>query len=82
MQSEILLESRSARLQLCKKENISILEKVGQLVTLPKTALATTKQVAEFYRVSEKTIETLVVRHRDEFIKCGYKVFHKKDYQI
>ena len=78
MQSEILLESRSARLQLCKEENTSILERVGQLVTLPETVYATTKQVAQFYQVSESAIKMVVSRNPDELVACGYKLLHKK----
>ena len=54
-------------------DRTDVLEKVGHLATLPSGTQATTKQVAEFYDVPEKTISSIVVDHRAELEAHGYE---------
>lgn len=79
MNELILCESLTLRKELCTDKNTSVLEKVGQLVFLPKTHYTTLKNVALFYQVSLKTVETIVHRHSFELKEDGYKIFSKKD---
>lgn len=55
-------------------DRTDVLDKVGQLATLPSGMQATVKQVADFYGVSPKTIESVVVDHRAELESNGYTV--------
>lgn len=79
MDPEALLESSILRRQLCREENASILERVGQLAMLPNTDYATGPQMAEFYQVAEETIRTMTARNKKEFIEYGYKILTKKE---
>lgn len=79
MDDVALIESHALRKQFCTEENTSVLEKVGQLVKIPGTAWATTEQVAKFYQVSEKTVRSIVIRHKKELDSDGYNVLLKKD---
>ena len=74
MEEFMLLESASLRNKLCKDENTLVLEKIGQLTTLPETGWATTENVASFYQVPENTIRYVVKRNRKEVESDGYKV--------
>ncbi len=46
MNEVILMESLTLREKLCTDEHTSILERVGDLITLPQEGFATTEQVA------------------------------------
>lgn len=80
----VLIESRSAREQhLCQMPQDKaqrILEKVkGILFALWRgEGIATTAKMAEFYEVSEDTIQTAIKNHRDEFESDGLKVLSGK----
>lgn len=50
---------------------VEVLDKVGVLLLLPNTELATTKQVAEFYGIPHRTINTVVQRNREELENNG-----------
>lgn len=80
MNEDILLENASLREFFCKEENAYILERVGQLMTLPETGFGTAQQAAAFYKTSEATIKSVILRHKAEFKRCGYKVLSKKDF--
>lgn len=58
---------------------VEVLDRVGNLFMLPNTELTTVKMVAEFYKVSEETIQTIVKRNRDELNSDGYKVWKVKE---
>lgn len=79
MDEIILVESKSLRDKLCIDANLSVLDRVGQLVCLPGTAWATKRQLADFYRVPVKTVEKATERHKEELLGDGYKVMSKKD---
>ena len=53
-----LLQRKEAREDCVSR--VEVLDKVGELLLLPNTEYATTKQVAEYYRVGVKAITSLV----------------------
>ena len=67
-----LLTSREARSRVASR--VEVLDKVGELATLPANGWATTKQVAAFYDVAEMTVRNVVQDHRDELTEDGYRV--------
>lgn len=81
MEEIILIESPSLREKLCTEQHTSVLERVGNLVTLPRAGFATTEQVAQFYEVTIEVIRQLVSRHRDELDKDGYRVLSSKEFK-
>ena len=80
MEEIALLKSPSLREKLCTEERTSVLERVGNLVTLPRTGFATTEQIARFYDVKIEAIRQIVSRHRDELDKDGYHVISANDF--
>lgn len=75
MNDEVLLESKALRtLAIEQVDPRAILSKVKALILLPDDVNSTTEQVAEYYEVSKKTIETFTARHRDELEADGFKV--------
>jgi len=77
----ILVESSTMRKQYCNENNTLILDKVGQLVTLPESGWATTENVAKFYEVPTNTIKDLASRNKVELITDGYKVISINDFR-
>ncbi|MFC5773214.1 hypothetical protein [Ectobacillus antri] len=59
-----------------------MLERVKGLLLLPNLEMATTQQVADFYEVDKKTLDTLVIRNRKELKEDGIKILKKKDYLL
>ena len=57
-----------------------VLEKVKELLLIPNTKWATQKQVAEYYEVGEKAIETIYSRHRDELESDGVSLKSYKEF--
>lgn len=53
---------------------VEVLEKVGGLLLLPNTELATTKQVADFYGVELNTLKQLIKRNSEELETNGVKM--------
>ena len=71
---ENLLDSRELR-----DKNIDqweVLEKVKQLLLIPKTEYATTQQVADFYEVGTEGIKTIAFKHRNELLEDGLRVLN------
>lgn len=66
-----LIESKEQRDKLASR--VEVLDKVKGLVLLPKMEFATTRQIAEYYEVSVKTIQTIYSRHTSEIHEDGYK---------
>ena len=81
MNEKVLLESQSLRQELCQDENTNVLERVGELITLNENGYATTQQVANFYQVPIKTLQTNVLRHREEFNQDGYHIIDSKTFK-
>lgn len=61
-------------------EHYEVLEKVKKLLLIPNTKWATQKQVAEYYEVGEKAIETIYSRHRDELESDGVSLKSYKEF--
>ena len=80
MDEIVILESKSLREHYCSTdEYLGVLDRVGQLANLPGTSWATKDQVAEFYKVSIQTLETVIIRNKEEFLSDGYNILNKKD---
>ena len=63
-----------------------VLEKVKELLLIPNTQWATLKQVAQYYEVGDKAIDTICSRHKDELesdgvISKSYKDFLNLQYE-
>ncbi|GFG72721.1 phage antirepressor KilAC domain-containing protein [Mycobacterium botniense] len=58
-----------------------VLDKVGVLRTLPDDMHVTTDMVAAFYEVPAKTIQTVVLRNRDELDDDGLKVIGRAEFE-
>ena len=59
-----------------REENIGkieVLDKVGKLLSLGKTEFSTVKQIAEYYKVGEEAIQSVIKRHRNELNEDGLK---------
>ena len=69
MKEEEFIESKELRDQMAGR--IEVLEKVKNLLLIPNTAYATLKQVAEFYIVSDESIQKVIQRNGDELEKDG-----------
>ena len=68
--------------KLCvRKKNTEILQRVGNLILLPDHGFTTAEQVAKFYKTPIKTIQTIVIRHRDELEHDGYRVLTRKEFE-
>lgn len=66
-----LVESRTLRSRHLRRADV--LDKVKGLATLPGNELATVKQVAEFYEVPIKTIDSVIEDNRAELEANGYR---------
>jgi hypothetical protein len=75
---EQLLESKELRNQLA--DRVEVLEKVKDLLLLPDIKMATTKQVSDFYEVSERWIKELLETNREELVNDGYRVWKAEDF--
>lgn len=51
---------------------MEVLDKVGNLLLLPNTEYATLEQVAKYYKTNIQTIESVVLRNKDELVSDGY----------
>ena len=60
---------------------VEVLAKVGGLLMLPGDMWATTKQVANFYGVSDETVRIVVKRNYDELAEDGYRVWKAEDFR-
>ncbi|MFF3214728.1 restriction endonuclease [Streptomyces sp. NPDC002886] len=68
----VLLESRTLRTSVL--ERTEVLDKVKTLSLLPDGLHVTTAMVAAYFEVGIKTLESLVIDHRDELRVNGYQV--------
>ena len=57
-----------------------VLENVKKVLLIPDTEWATQKQVAEYYEVGEKAIETICTRHKDELESDGVSLKSYKEF--
>lgn len=61
---------------------VDALDRVGVLRCLPDDLHVTTDMVAEFYRVPVKTIQTVVMRNREELDSDGLNIMSKADFEL
>lgn len=80
MKETDFIESKTLRDEMCQDEYLDILERVGQLITIPGTAYTTKENAAKFYEVSVGTIDSATSRHRDELVADGYKMLSAKEF--
>lgn len=64
-----LLENTNLRSEMLHK--IEVLDKVGRLLLLPNTEIATTKMVAEYFEVSQDVIRDTIRRNKEELESNG-----------
>lgn len=57
-----------------------VLEQVKKLLLIPDTDYATQKQVANYYGVGEKAVETICSRHKDELESDGVTIKSYKEF--
>lgn len=79
MNSAILVESLSARNEYVQR--VDVLDKVKRLPMLPDDMHVTVQMAAHYYESPQKTIETLVRNHKDEFLQDGLKVLSGQELQ-
>lgn len=68
---ETLVDPKNVDLRDKYVERIEVLDLVKGLLLLPNMAMATTKQVAELYKVSRYSINKVIERNRDELTSDG-----------
>lgn len=72
-----LLENKESREQMI--DRIDILDRVGTLLLLPSTNMATRQQVADYFKVQEGAIRQLEARHSDEIESDGFRLYSRKE---
>ena len=77
-EKENIISDRSVR-DNCVS-HYEVLEKVKKVLLIPDTEWATQKQVAEYYEVGEKAIETICTRHKDELETDGVSLKSYKEF--
>lgn len=70
----ILTESKTMREEYVREENFDILDKIKAIPYLTKDMVVSVEQVANYYEVTKKAIETVILRHRDELETDGIMV--------
>lgn len=60
-------------------DRVEVLNRVGGLLLLPNTELATTRQVAEFFGVGYQVVNKLLHRNREELEANGMKVIPRRE---
>lgn len=63
-------------------DRTDVLDKVGVLRMLADDVHVTTDMVAEFYRVPVKTIQTAVMRNREELDSDGLNIMSKAEFEL
>ena len=71
MDVDTIVENREDRDRLIGE--VAVLDKVGKLLTLGNTELATIKQIAEYFGVPEDNIQRTYQRHKNEIDLDGVK---------
>lgn len=70
----ILTESKTMREEYIKEENFDILDKIKAIPYLTKEMVVSVEQIANYYEVTKKAIDTVILRHRDELEEDGIMV--------
>lgn len=72
-----LLEKRELRESVIGR--LEVLDKVGDLLLLPNTDYATKGQVVEYFEINIKTLESLMLDHKEELESNGMKKYKKNE---
>lgn len=67
----VLTESKTMREEYIKDEYFDILDKIKAIPYLTKDMVVSVEQVANYYEVTKKAIETVILRNRDELEDDG-----------
>lgn len=67
----VLTESRTMREEYIKNDYFDILDKIKAIPYLTKDMVVSVEQVANYYEVTKKAIETIISRNRDELEEDG-----------
>lgn len=78
IKEEQLLEQKELRDQLIEKTDA--LREANKLLLIHQTELATVKQVAEYYKVGEKAIQSLYVDNKEELDEAGVTLRGYKEF--
>lgn len=81
----VLTESKTMREEYVKEEFFDILDKIKAIPYLTKDMVVSVEQIANYYEVSKKAIDTVISRHRDELEQDGIMVLkgdELKDFKI
>ena len=70
----ILTESKTMREEYIKDEYFDILDKIKAIPYMTKDMIVSVEQVATYYEVTKKAIDTVISRHRDELETDGIQV--------
>jgi hypothetical protein len=60
-------------------DRMEVLDKVGELILLSNTEYATIEQVSSYYGIPKETVETVIMRNKEELESDGYKTFPKSN---
>lgn len=77
MTQETIIENIATREQLINR--VEVLDKVKELLLIPRMQFTTTQGVADFYEVTPKAISSIVNRHRIELDEDGLTKVSRKD---
>ena len=72
-----LIENQDIREKMIS--NVSVLEKVKDLLLLGDSEFATTQQVADYYEVGLEAIKSIIKRHKEELLSNGYSYMKKSE---
>lgn len=70
----VLTESKSMREEYIKDEYYDILDKIKAIPYLTKDMVVTVEQVSNYYEVTKKAIDTVILRNREELEEDGIMV--------
>lgn len=73
---EILMNEKERKALIGR---VDVLDKVGNLLLLGNTQFATTQQVANYYGVGVKAIQSLVIDNREELESNGLKMYKRSE---
>ena len=67
----IFTESKTMREEYIKEEYFDILDKIKAIPYMTKDMVVSVEQVANYYEVTKKAIDTIILRHREELEEDG-----------
>lgn len=70
----IYTESKTLRNEAISSTNADFLDKIKAVQYLTEDMILSVDQIANYYEVSKKSVETIIIRNRDEFEEDGMQV--------